>query len=132
MPANPLPNSTQQLVKPASLIAGATLVQGDVVKFQADGKVDPTAATTDQALGVALSDALDTEAVDVQTTPGAIVECVAGAAISVGDLVMPSGATAGQVLTRTATNSVVGTALTAAALIGESVQVLFNPRFLDV
>ncbi len=119
--------------EPLLLTAGEAILANAVVKYQADSKVDNTAAVDDEVFGVAITAAAaDTDPIQVQTQYGVEVTLIAGAAITAGDLLMPSGAVAGRVLSRSATDTIVGTALDLAALAGDNFQAIFAPRHVDV
>ncbi|MEE9395170.1 MAG: capsid cement protein [Planctomycetota bacterium] len=97
---------------PTPSVAG----RGDAIVAQA--------TSNGTVLGVTTEAAPDADGVGrtIQVRDRAL--CVAGAAITVGDLVMPT--TAGKVLTRTGTNTIVGEAKTAALADLDIIEVELN------
>ncbi len=104
------------------IAAGTTLDPNQVV---------PTAATTDRAIGL-LQENMDQTKIATGRAYGNVAIAgvafgIAGAAIVAGARVMPAAATAGQLLTATTTNTVVGIALSAAGAQGDVFAVLLTP-----
>ena len=95
--------------------SGGAIVKGTILKLKAsptyEREVDVEATNTGAIYGVAMHDADDDAAVDVQIRGQALV--LAGGTIAAGVRVMPT--TGGKSLTATAGNSVLGLAVTAGA-----------------
>jgi len=101
--------------------ADLTAKQYHLVKVSGEQTVTFSAAGTDNTIGVLQGKPNTNEPAQVRTVQGLVTKAVAGAAIAAGALVMSNAA--GRVITRTATNHVVGRALQAAAADGEVIEV---------
>ena len=111
--------------------AGGAIAVGDFVKLSADNTV-VVSTTSDASIGVANSVATASgEVVTIQVD--GVAKVLAGAAITVGDLV-EVGAVAGKVTSYTDTvtyvqnerNAIVGRAIKAAAADGDSIEILLQ------
>lgn len=103
-----------------------TVMQITTTAMQA---VQATAATA-APIGVQMSVPASTSAgepIEVATEHGQIVPIVAGAAVSVGDVLVTT--TAGKVITKTGASYSVGVALTAASAANDLVAVLWLPIY---
>lgn len=99
--------------------AGADIAKGDVLKFS-EGKVIPTSAANDAAIGIALDAAKNGEIVPVAILGNytGTVEVKAGGAIAAGAQVAADGTA-----TAAATDVIVGRALEAAAAEGDMIEI---------
>lgn len=99
--------------------AAAAIVKGDILKFSS-GKVTPTTAATDLAIGVAVDGAASGEIVPVAILGNKIgtVLVKAGGAVSQGAQIAADGTA-----TAAATDVIVGIALEAAAASGDLIEV---------
>jgi hypothetical protein len=111
-----------QSARAISVTAGATIVANTFIDLQADGKFDPCGAA-DMADGIALEAGVDTDRIPMVVPDGSVVQVVASAAISVGDLV--GCAASGQARTAATGDPVMGKALTAAGAAGELIDIQF-------
>lgn len=127
--------SIQNHTAPKSFTAGASLTVNRLVKAGASTLTVTTAGAGEKAIGVAIQTAASGDPVGVEVTPGAIVKCVASAAINLGAAVMASAG--GKVVTATAASTtlptdgtrinVFGIALRAAGADGDVIEVLIAP-----
>lgn len=110
-----------------SAVAATAVRQRRFVIQTATGITEATAGA--DAVGVSFGSVPDTagtsRAIAVVTNQGCRVEVEAGAAVTVGADIMSDAQ--GRVVAATATNAILGKALTAASAAGEIVEVLFNP-----
>lgn len=95
--------------------AGATVVKGDLVHLESDGKWDPTASADTGKFGVAMSGGADTEAIMV-CIYGRVEVTATAAAIAKGAYVIADAAKvvdAGTISETTVYGTIVGTAMEA-------------------
>ena len=124
--------ATYESVRMRSEIAGAALTIYQFVSLQADGKYDPSGAA-------ALIDGIcgETVAADLDSFPMVLpdhsrAKVLAGAAVSVGDLVESNAA--GRAITATSGvgNGLGGVALTAASADGDIIEIDFSTSVDEV
>lgn len=112
-----------QGVSPLRALAGAAVTQYRAVKVTTTkDRYIHTAAIADVCAGIALvAAAAAGDAFSIQTM--GVAKCVAAAAISVGDKVMPDSGGGGKVATSSGAANELGVALTAAAADGDIIEV---------
>jgi len=126
----------KNLTAPKNFVADAAISVNRLVKIGAATLSVTTAGAGERAIGVATEAvAAAGDPIAVECTPGAIVKCVASAAITLGAAVM--AAAGGKVVTATAASTtlptdgtrinVLGTAMRAAGADGDVIEVLWAP-----
>lgn len=125
--------SIKNLTATKTLKAEAAISENRVVKLGTNALQVITAGAGEDAIGVAQHGVALDEEISIEATPGAIVKCVASAAITLGARVM--AAANGKIVTATAPAAayaatrvrVLGIALEAASADNDVISVLWMP-----